>query len=212
MYLHPMVPDTPNAKSTRVLLLETAAGLMHESGFRSTSLDQILERAGMTKGALYYHFKNKQELGLAVVDELYRPMILGEWRQVFSWSSDPVANLEQFFNKKRAGACLEGVRCGCPLNNLAQEMAAVDEQFRQQIESLFADWRSEIAKALEKGKHAGYVAAGVDSAKAALFITVVIEGAMGAAKNARDPKLMNDALETLQLFLHTLRPRVRMRS
>ena len=43
---------------------------MYRSGFRSADLDAILAAAGVTKGALYYHFDNKEALGYAVVDEL----------------------------------------------------------------------------------------------------------------------------------------------
>ena len=53
---------------TRVRLLQAAFEEMYRSGYRSADLDAILAAAGVTKGALYYHFDNKESLGYAVVD------------------------------------------------------------------------------------------------------------------------------------------------
>src|SRR6202041_3327316 len=55
---------------TRGRLLQAAFQEMHRSGFRSADLDAILAAAGVTKGALYYHFDNKKALRYAVVDEV----------------------------------------------------------------------------------------------------------------------------------------------
>ena len=52
---------------------------MHRSGFRNADLDAILARAGVTKGALYYHFDNKEALGYAVVDEVIASLTHQKW-------------------------------------------------------------------------------------------------------------------------------------
>ena len=59
-----------DAERTRELLLQAAFQEMCRSGFRSADLDAMLAAAGVTKGALYYHFDNKKALGYAVVDEV----------------------------------------------------------------------------------------------------------------------------------------------
>ena len=112
---------------------------------------------------------------------------------------------------KRTSCCASSVRYGCALNNLAQEMASVDEKFRIRIESAFQEWRDTIVHALERGKTNGSVRNNVDARKAAIFITSLIEGAVGSAKNARDPSIVTSAIETLELFVQTLRPNVSLR-
>ena len=49
-------------------LVETARGLFLERGFHATSLDEIAEAAGYSKGAVYSNFGGKAELFLAVLD------------------------------------------------------------------------------------------------------------------------------------------------
>lgn len=211
MYGVGMTVEVHSGADTRRMLLETAAKEIHEKGFRSCSVDGILATTGVTKGALYHHFKSKQELGLAVVDEIYREATLATWREGLSRTDNPVDDLLGLLRDKRKSSCTASVRCGCPLNNLAQEMASIDEDFRLRIEGVFEAWRDTIVSALERGKTNGTVRANVDSRKAAIFITALIEGATGAAKNARDPSIVTSAVETLEMFVQTMRPNVSLR-
>ena len=57
---------------TRERLLQAAFREVYSSGFQSAGLDTILASAGVTKGALYYHFKSKEALGYAIVEEAPR--------------------------------------------------------------------------------------------------------------------------------------------
>ena len=55
---------------TRTQLLETARELFLRDGYLATSLDKVADAAGFSKGAVYSNFRNKDELCLAVLDEL----------------------------------------------------------------------------------------------------------------------------------------------
>ena len=66
------VSTTYRPEATRRDLLEAAHEEFWRVGFRSASVDQILTQTGVTKAALYHHFRNKLELGYAVVDEILR--------------------------------------------------------------------------------------------------------------------------------------------
>ena len=72
-----LAPRNPkrHADQTRNALIHAAFQEIWQLGFQAASLDAILERAGVTKGALYHHFPNKQALGYAVVDEYIRYLI-----------------------------------------------------------------------------------------------------------------------------------------
>jgi AcrR family transcriptional regulator len=58
------------SEGTRNQLLAVARQLFAENGFEKTPLDLVAERAGVTKGALYHHFRNKRELFQAVFEVL----------------------------------------------------------------------------------------------------------------------------------------------
>src|SRR5271163_1910531 len=75
---------------TRERLLHAAAREIYRSGFQSASLGTILASAGVTKGALYHHFKNKEALGYAVVEEIISPDVRGTWVRPLQSVKDPI--------------------------------------------------------------------------------------------------------------------------
>lgn len=57
------------AVRTREALLRAAAEVFDTAGYSGASINKILERAGLTAGAMYFHFKNKEALARAVIME-----------------------------------------------------------------------------------------------------------------------------------------------
>src|ERR1700731_417328 len=79
-----------DSERTRERLLQAASREIYRSGFQSASLDKILALAGVTKGALYYHFKSKEALGYAVVEEVIAPDVHGKWVRPLQSVRDPI--------------------------------------------------------------------------------------------------------------------------
>ena len=65
------------AEETRQLLIATARDLFTERGFAATSIEEIIQRAGVAKGALYHHFSGKKELFRAVYDAVQADAVAG---------------------------------------------------------------------------------------------------------------------------------------
>jgi AcrR family transcriptional regulator len=192
--------------ATRQTLLEAAFEEIWEHGFQATSLDRILKNTGVTKGALYYHFKNKLELGYAVVEEVIRPAVINDWLTSLAESDDPLKAIMAVIHRRREVHAEHASRCGCPLNNLAQEMSAVDEGFRTRIAGLFDSWRRGLASALRQGQAHGKVREDVDVDNVATFVLASIEGTIGLTKNAQSLDIMKSSHAALEMFLESLRP------
>jgi len=60
---------------TRQRLIDAAAQIVGEKGFHETSLEQVAARAGMSRGAIYGNFKNREDLFLAVVNQRWEPIV-----------------------------------------------------------------------------------------------------------------------------------------
>jgi AcrR family transcriptional regulator len=71
----PQSSETGKRARTRKALLAAAADVIGEKGFDRASLEEIAGRAGMTRGAVYGNFKNKDELFLALVADLWQPVL-----------------------------------------------------------------------------------------------------------------------------------------
>jgi AcrR family transcriptional regulator len=79
-------------KATRERLVEAGRDLFGEHGYEATSIEAILERAGVRRGALYHHFESKQELFDAVLDRVVSE-IASEVRLIAGAKRDPVESL-----------------------------------------------------------------------------------------------------------------------
>jgi TetR/AcrR family transcriptional regulator, transcriptional repressor for nem operon len=195
-----------NPDSTREKLLHAAFEEIYRRGFQAASLDTILAKAGVTKGALYHHFPDKAALGYAVVDEVVRGLLLERWGVMAPPSGDPVTSLQRILRGRAAGVSSREIELGCPLNNLAQEMSPLDQRFRRGVNATFDLWTESVAKDLEHGQKDGTVRRDVDPRKVAAFVVASIEGSFGLAKGAQSAALLRSNLEVLSSFLESLRP------
>ncbi|MEL5847985.1 TetR/AcrR family transcriptional regulator [Candidatus Igneacidithiobacillus taiwanensis] len=197
---------TRNPEQTRTDLLAAAYNEILESGFQAASLDRILAKTSVSKGALYHHFGTKQELGLAVVEDVIAPQLSERWFTPLQQSSDPIACLQQLLAEKIAAADERILRYGCPLNNLIQEMSPLDENFRQSLQRILDQWVQVIAAALRRGQAQQNVRSDVDPAEAALFVVAAIEGCVGLGKNMQSLRSYQTCLGQLQQFIASLAP------
>jgi TetR/AcrR family transcriptional regulator, transcriptional repressor for nem operon len=192
-----------NPQRTRQLLLETAAREIHKSGFESTGLDTILAATGVTKGALYYHFRSKKALGYAIVEEVIAKSMQEKWLQPLSSGADPIDTLIGIV--QATPLRLEVVCAGCPLNNLAQEMSLRDEGFRKHLAKQFHDWQEGIAAALRKGQSENTVRPDLDTRATASFLVAMYEGYVMLAQNAHDVSVLRVGIKNVVGWLRSLR-------
>ncbi len=190
---------------TRSKLLDAAFCEIHRQGFQAASIANILQDTGLTKGALYHHFPTKQDLGLAVVDEVIRAR-LEEWVfRPLRESRQPIATLLDIIDKK-AAADMESVALGCPLNNLMQEMSPLDAVFKERLSRIAITWGSTVEDALRRGQETGDIGADVDCRAASLFIVSAWEGCVGVAKSLQSPEGFALCMRQLQGYIRSLAP------
>jgi TetR/AcrR family transcriptional regulator, transcriptional repressor for nem operon len=198
---------------TRERLLQAGFREVHRSGFQSASIDTILAATNVTKGALYYHFDSKEDLGHAIVEEVVAKLPRDRWLLPLQRSKDkdPIDALISIV--RAIPARPEDVKGGCPLVNLAQEMSQLDEQFRKRLETIFHAWQEGIATALRRGQSQGTVRRDLVPAETAGFLIALVEGYQVLAKNAQDAKVWNLGIKNIVGWLKSLRtPRQSRRS
>jgi len=194
-----------DSERTRKRLLLAASREIYRSGFQSASLDTILAIAGVTKGALYYHFKSKEELGYSVVEEVIASNVRGRWVRPLQSGKDPIDALIDAV--QRIPVRPVDVRGGCQLNNLAQEMSPLDAGFRKRLAIIFEAWREAVASVLREGQTRGIVRRDLEPANAAGLLIAMVEGYGSLAKNAQDPKVMKAGIRNIVDWLRSLRAR-----
>lgn len=190
-----------DAQSTRQKILNIAAEEIHKSGFNNTSLNTILTRCDISKGALYHHFTNKIELGYAVFEEVYTPQFLNAWRPALS-QKDPIEGLCHFFQTMTEMPC-EDIICGCPLNSLCQEMSGLDEGFRIRILSMQQQLNQLLVNAFEQSTVK--LRADINFSHVAYFIISALNGSTSLSKTTQDKSLFVIVINELCHYLQTLK-------
>lgn len=193
----------------RTKLINTTFIEIYQHGYHGTGLNQILEKTGLTKGALYHYFKSKKELALSAIGEILLKNIEMYWEKPLEESENPLdAIINQIENLPRMSFLDDyafDTRFGCPLNNLIQEMAPIDKDFATVLKNVYTRWGNAIDNALERGIEMGFIKQGTEPSRVAFFITAAIEGCILNGKIYNSTENLIECRRQLIDFINSLR-------
>lgn len=190
---------------TRERILELAHELILKQGYAATSLEQILERAGVTKGAFFHHFKSKDELARALVDRY-----LADEQQVFEetlrraekLTSDPLqqvlvglALLEEMF------AALDAPHPGCLIAAFLYQNQLMTPETTAKSRKAFLVWRRHIADKLSAAARLHPPRIAVDYDSIGDLLNTIVEGTFVISKLFDDQKMMVRQLRQLRTYI-----------
>lgn len=145
---------TGRANSSRDRILTTAEEIILQKGYVGTSLEEILDKAAITKGGFFYHFNGKAELARALVERYLledEKMFTGLQVRADSLSEDPLQRLLIFLNLlAEAVIGLTEVHPGCLAASFTYEIQQFDDNMRERIAHGMLAWRAMIATRLQQ--------------------------------------------------------------
>ncbi|WP_420153165.1 TetR family transcriptional regulator [Siphonobacter sp.] len=192
------------AATTRLMILQKAFELMYRRGYQATSIDDIIATTQVTKGAFYYHFKNKDEMGLAVIAEVMVPAMQQAMVEALRNSTDPVEDLYAVVHRLLLQDPFFEVQYGCPAVNFIDEMAVLNPAFQKALAGLVQQWDQAIQEALRQGQNRQIIRDEVNPAQVASFIITGYNGVRNLGKIlGRSSYLVY--LKELKNYLQTLR-------
>lgn len=191
-----------DGRQTREAVLEAAARLMHLKGYQATSLDDVLRESGVGKGNFYYHFKSKEDLGYAILDQVIASFLGKTLEPCFSDGSTPrLAQIRCFLGRVLAAQRERNCVGGCALGNLASELSDVHEGFRSRLSGVFSAWRARLTEALTEAQAEGAVSVECRPEAVAQFLVASLEGAILMTKLTKDIAVMERCVEELERYL-----------
>ena len=193
---------------TRTKLLDAAEDLILNSGFGGTSLDRLIERAGVTKGTFFYHFDSKADLARALIERFAAKdlEILDEaFRRAEKLYKDPlrqVLAVVEFFEEKFAE--LDRPYPGCLFASYVYEAQLFDAPTMEVVCSFAHLWRRRLAPKLREAMKLHPPKRPVDPDELADGLTVVFEGSMILSKLVKDPKAIAAHLRHYRRYLELI--------
>lgn len=195
---------TRNLENTRKYILDVAFMEIFIHGFQGVSVDSIIKKTSLTKGAFYHIFPTKLELGYTLVEEIITPMIIERWISPLDHFDNPLNGILKQMSLLIGKADPEHLKLGCPLNNLTQEMSPIDEGFNIRLQAALRLWIDETDKHLKRAKKNGYIKKEVNTKQVAYFIVMSHEGFYGMMKSINEPKTFSALYSMLKIFFESL--------
>ncbi|SKB91717.1 transcriptional regulator, TetR family [Parapedobacter luteus] len=193
------------AEATRLSILQKAFGLIYVRGYQTTSIDDILATTNVTKGAFYYHFKNKDEMGVAIIRELLVPTFEATFIRPLQSDGDPVRIVYNMMEDILMANEFLKVEHGCPAANFTLEMAPWHVDFTKALNDLSTKWKNGIIQCIANGKKRGEIKEDVSEEEVAVFVMSGYWGIRNMGKLANSKSVYRAYLQQLKLYLETLK-------
>jgi len=186
--------------ATKASITDAALRLFAQRGFVSTALDDIAKESGITKGAIYWHFKNKDDLFteiLAHIRTAWHVMVFEPCQA----RKEPKERIEQLFSAYLRFFTAEPEICLF----LQRVQIESDPRFAPQVTKMFEETVRFIGRTLDDGKKAGTFRKQIDSRLTAYMILSALGGA-NVQCHANKTIRLKDLLETIKQSIldHTL--------
>ena len=184
----------------RTQILDAAAQLINERGFKQSSVDDVIRHAGLCgKSHFYHYFKSKEELGYEVLQRQFECFAERGMAILRDPMVDPLERLNLFIDSAVDAQPERGCRAGSPFGKLAMEMADAHEGFRKRIEIVFERWASQIQSLLWEARP--QLVEDVDAARLSRFIIATLEGALLMSRVNRDIAVLHGIAADLKRYI-----------
>lgn len=193
---------TETQAKTKDRIILAARELFHTQGYHATSMAEILKKADANSGSLYYFFKSKSELLLAVLgwyEEMLYPEVMDP---AFAMTADPIERVFAVLAGYREMLVMTHCTLGCPIGNLALELVDCEPEIRARIELNFTNWCKAIEKCLREA--ADRLPRDIDLEQMSRFVLTVMEGGILQARGHQDVKRYEASVAQLRDYFNRL--------
>lgn len=193
------------AEKTKQFIIEKTATLFNTKGYNATSLSDITQATGLTKGSIYGNFENKDQVAIEVYK--YNAGLLSKVMNhslgaQYPSSTDKLHAFVAFYRKNWRSVFSNG---GCPLMNAATEADDSFPALKQYVQKSFTLWTEKISAVIVQGQKNSELKTTINADEYASLFIMLIEGGILLSKTMDDEKFLNQALDKVKdMIVHEL--------
>ncbi|OGG93744.1 MAG: hypothetical protein A2508_04035 [Candidatus Lambdaproteobacteria bacterium RIFOXYD12_FULL_49_8] len=191
------------AERTRQYIIEKAAPLFNRKGYAGTSMSDLTQALGMTKGAIYGNFKDKDEVAIEAF-KFNLAFINRSFESEQSQSPTGTAKLMSYaraYRKIYKEVLLNG---GCPILNTAAEADDTHPKLHHLARQAIIQWKRRLVSLVEAGKAEGALDADTDAHRFAETVIALFEGGGVMAKVTGQESYMESALTEIEELIEAI--------
>jgi TetR/AcrR family transcriptional repressor of nem operon len=192
---------------TREKILQEATRLFTLKGYHDTKLAEVLEAAGVTSGAFFHHFRNKEDLAFAVM-EWYTEQRRHELNRIEQTlrppaSDDPLEPVSRWLDatQERFRRRAQRNEAGCIFGNLSTALSETHDGFRERLAAAFDQMAADFKPRLDAAARECCPGRRLDTLALARYIVAVIEGSILLARANQDARFMARHFQFLKEYL-----------
>ncbi|WP_031529352.1 TetR/AcrR family transcriptional regulator [Dyadobacter crusticola] len=191
------------AERTRQYIIEKTAPIFNVKGFAGTSLNDMINATGLTKGSIYGNFENKDDVALAAFDHNIKCMFAAistemDKKDTFKEKLMVYADVyENFFQHPFPAG-------GCPILNTSTEADDTHPELKQRAAAAINNWTNAISNLIKKGIATNEFNAKVDPDEAAISIVALIEGGIMIGKVTGKLNYRNAIMKSVKKMIEDL--------
>jgi len=196
---------TTKGDLTRQNIIAKSMHLFSVKGYFNTSIADIVQATGLTKGGVYGHFRNKQEIWYAVYDEcvtIWKSIVFEGVREI----SDPLARLDKVMENSMKNYLGAGVfEGGCFLLNSLVDLTGQSPAMSDRLLAGFKGFSALLGRWLEEAAQQGLLREGLNFREIANFMVIAVNGAAPLYAASKEPAVWQETLAQLRFYIQSLR-------
>jgi TetR/AcrR family transcriptional repressor of nem operon len=188
------------SERTRARIIETSAAIFNIKGYAGTSMSDLTEATGLTKGSIYGNFTNKEEVALAVFDFNHKKVIQltqAKVEQATTYYDKLMAYVYAYDHYSRNGFP-EG---GCPILNTAVEADDTNSLLKDRAAKAINKWQQAVQDLYIAGIDCGEFKKVFEASQFSLSLIALIEGGIMIAKVTNSQSNLDKILKTARYLL-----------
>jgi AcrR family transcriptional regulator len=192
------------SERTKQFIVEQTAPVFNEKGFAGTSLSDLENATGLTKGSIYGNFANKDEVALAAFDYNFNRVTLFIRNKIVV-TENSIERLLVYPEVYSNFLKIPFLKPGCPILNTSTEADDTHPQLRERATKALDFWKTSIENHIKRGITRGEIKKDTDPTEFAVILMSLIEGAIMQAKVTGRSKELLLAMKFLRTLILQLK-------
>lgn len=156
--------------ATMQRMLNTGLELFYKNGFYNTSVDDILKKLSLSKGAFYYHFESKEDFFIQITQNLLVQKVYSMLIEPIESHENTLILLEDCFDNALETAVHNEMDFGFVLSNFITEFNGKNPEIMRYLNDIMKVWEVALVSAIQRGKFNGHIDRHVDAEGVALYL------------------------------------------
>ncbi len=194
------------AERTRQFIIEKSAPIFNKKGYDGTSLSDLIEATGLTKGAIYGNFENKDDVAVEAFE--YNLSLIHDVINLRHTSGESsiqwLLKIPQFYRNTHRKIAVQG---GCPILNAAVDADDNNSLLHKKVFQSINSWRHNIEQIIREGQTRKEIKKEINGADYATIFIALIEGGIMLAKALREPSHLMIVLDKVENMIKTELPK-----